>query len=141
LDGADTDTALDGVLAPSGAEAGASTITLDREVTLDAETSYALRVRHLDDSMETYSVVSVDAETTTDILSVQAGWTQLPAQYANYSFGEVNRVFKEMRVMRISRSQELRRKLTCLEYVAEVFDDDAEPRIRRRGVRRRRGGS
>lgn len=40
-----------------------------------------------------------------------------------YSFGTVSSVVKQMRVLRISRAGDLRKKLTCMEYVPEIYVD------------------
>jgi hypothetical protein len=46
-------------------------------------------------------------------------------QHALYSFGEVDHVVKEFRVLRIGTGQDLRRKIVALEYLEEVFEDGA----------------
>jgi hypothetical protein len=52
------------------------------------------------------------------------GTVSLP-EYAGsvYSLGIVTNVVKPMRVMRISRASDMRKKLTCLEYASEVYVD------------------
>jgi len=123
-DGALTEIGEDGAYAEIGI---GPTITLDREVTLSPSTDYIIRVRHQDDdTMETYECLQVATETTTDIVPIHTGYTKLPAQYANYSFGEVTTAVKEFRILRISRDQDLRRKITALEYIEEVYDDSQE---------------
>jgi hypothetical protein len=81
-------------------------------------------VRHLDDdSRETLTVGNSPG--TTDTLALTSSWTKIPVQYAVYSFGEVNRLTKLFRVLKITRSQDLRRRITAIEYVPEIYDDYA----------------
>jgi hypothetical protein len=44
---------------------------------------------------------------------------------AVYSFGTVANIVKQMRVLRISRASDLRKKLTCIEYASEIYVDGA----------------
>jgi len=59
-------------------------------------------------------------------LNVTPAWTKTPAQFAIYSFGEEDMVTKLVRVISIGRSQKMRRRVSALEYVAEVYDDIAD---------------
>lgn len=59
------------------------------------------------------------------ILSVSPDWLVTPSAYDLYSFGETGLVSKKMRIVRIGRSQEMRRKLVCIEHVDEVYEDGA----------------
>jgi hypothetical protein len=47
------------------------------------------------------------------------------ATYAGsvYSVGALSTVVKQMRVLRISRDRDSRKKLTCLEYVSDIYVD------------------
>jgi len=106
------------------AAATANTIQLDRPVVIEAGKTYQVTVRHQDDdSRETLTVGNNPG--TTDTLALTSSWTKIPAQYAVYSFGELNCLTRLFRVLRITRSQELRRRITAIEYVPEIYDDYA----------------
>jgi hypothetical protein len=51
--------------------------------------------------------------------------TNLPilGEYSVYSFGEVNRHAKQMRIISISTAGDLKRKISAVEYVPEVYND------------------
>jgi predicted phage tail protein len=102
---------------------GNSTVTVDRDIDITGATHY-VRVKHQDDdTFEEKEIASVDG--TGRILTISGTWGKNPALHALYSVGHINAVVKLFRVLRISRSQELRRKITCLEYVAEIYEDGA----------------
>jgi hypothetical protein len=108
--------------------ATSTSVTLDREVTLSAGTTYAIEVKLSDDTRE-LKTLTVDIETTTDELTVSA-WSSIPEKYDIYTFGELNRHYKQFRVLQISRDSELRRTIQCLEYVPEVYADSANIPVR-----------
>ena len=102
----------------------AGTITLDRPVTIVGGKTYHVRVKHQDDDTFEEKTVTNGAGTYTT-LNISGTWTKNPAQYALYSFGEVNFVVKLFRVLRISRASDLRRKISAIEYYAPVYSDSA----------------
>jgi predicted phage tail protein len=102
-------------------------VTLDREVTLEPGTSYALQVKLDDDRRDTVSVQGVAETTTTDTLTIADAWAYAaPEQYDLWQFGEVGKVSKSMRIVSITQAQDQKRKVTALEYVAEVYIDGAD---------------
>lgn len=104
-----------------------SEVILDREVTLEPGKSYALQVKLDDDRRDTVSVQGVAETTTTDTLTIADAWAYAaPKQYDLWQFGEVGKVSKSMRIVSITQAQDQKRKITALEYVAEVYDDDAD---------------
>jgi hypothetical protein len=104
--------------------ARANTVTLDREVTLEPDTTYKLRVQHYDtDVLEEMTVEAVVATTTTSELTLTGVWVNTPVPLSNYSFGEVGKVSKLMRITRITRAQDMKRKITAVEHVPDVYND------------------
>jgi hypothetical protein len=100
-----------------------STVTVDRDIDITGVTHY-VRVKHQDDdTFEEKEIISVNG--TGRILTISGTWGKNPELHALYSVGHINAVVKLFRVLRISRSQELRRKITCLEYVADIYEDGA----------------
>jgi predicted phage tail protein len=112
--------------------ATATTLQLDREVTLDPYKSYAVALQITNLAATTYqdvqsivtvAVQSVTKETTTDTITLTSAMSTVPLKWDLYSFGETSKVVKPFRVLNISRDQDLRRKITCLEYIEEVYTE------------------
>jgi predicted phage tail protein len=112
--------------------ATATTLQLDREVTLEPYRSYAVAIQITNlavttsqdvQSIVTVGVQGVTKETATDTITLTSGLSTIPLKWDLYSFGETNKVVKPFRVLNISRDQDLRRKITCLEYIEEVYTE------------------
>lgn len=104
--------------------ATSSTVTLDQSVIIEEGNTYQITIQHIDDdSRETLTVTNAAGSHT--ILNLSSSWAKTPAQYTQYAFGKKDQVTKLMRVLKISRSQEFRYKITALEYVDEIYNDDA----------------
>lgn len=102
--------------------AAVNSVQLDREVTLSPGTTYVVDVRLSDNDARVTNTATVDVETTTNTITLDSNWTAIPAKYDNYSFGELNQQYRQFRILKISKDQELRRKVTAIEYVPEVWD-------------------
>lgn len=109
-------------------EVTTATLTLDREVDLAPGTSYAVQVKLDDDTRLEYPVQAVSEATTTDVLIIEGGWDEdgQPEPDALYSFGPVGLISKPFTVLSINRADDFTRTLTCLEYNANIFDDDVD---------------
>ncbi|WP_027367596.1 host specificity factor TipJ family phage tail protein [Desulfocurvibacter africanus] len=108
--------------------AGPDYVELDREVTLlpgkVGDKGYVLQLkRNQDDKREEVAIAGVAQETSTSVLSLAGNWTHgLPQAGDLYAFGESKRVSKAFRVLSITRSSDLRRRITALEYLPEVYE-------------------
>ncbi len=109
-----------------------TTLQLDREVTLKPGIFYTVAVQITNPAaataQEVQSIVTVDVqgvlqETTTNILTLNQPLSQVPLKWDLYSFGETNKVVKPFRVLNINRDQDLRRKITCIEYIEAVYTE------------------
>lgn len=112
--------------------ATATTVQLDRKVTLEPYKSYAVAIQITNlaatksqdvQSIVTVGVQGVTQETITDTLTLNSAMSTVPLKWDLYSFGETNKVVKPFRVLNISRDQDLRRKITCLEYIEAVYNE------------------
>ena len=112
--------------------ATATTLQLDRAVMLEPDTSYviALQITNtaattIDEvqSIVTVVVEGVTEETTTDTITLTSTLATVPIKWDLYSFGKTSKVLKPFRVLNISRDQDLKRKITCLEYIEEVYTE------------------
>lgn len=112
--------------------ATASTLQLDREVTLEPGKSYAVAVQITNPAattpqtvqkIVTVGVQGVSEEISTDTVILTGSLSTVPQRWDLYSFGETNKVVKPFRVLSISRDQDLRRKISCIEYVEAVYTE------------------
>lgn len=109
-----------------------TTLQLDRKVTLEPGKSYAIAVQITDPAattpqtaqrIVTVSVQGVGQEISTDTVTVTGSLPKIPSKWDLYSFGETNKVVKPFRVLNISRDQDMRRKISCLEYIEEIYTE------------------
>lgn len=98
-------------------------VQLDQELELESGKSYAIMVRLSDDSLIEKTLQSISETHTTDTLLLSSDWSTVPEQYDLYVFGPADTYKKKYRIINTTRSQELTRKITCLEYVSEIYDD------------------
>lgn len=101
-----------------------TTVTLDREVTLDSRKSYYIQLRDNENNTE-YHYVN-NSVSTTDTLTFTTPLTTAYEKYDNYSFGEVGKANKLFRVLRINTAQDMTRKLELLEYNEDVYNDEGD---------------
>jgi predicted phage tail protein len=115
--------------------ATATTLQLDRAVTLKPFTSYAIAIQITNptattnqevQSIVTVAVQEVTEETITDTITLASPLSTVPLKWDLYSFGETHKVVKPFRVLNISRDQDLRRKITCLEYIEEIYTEASD---------------
>jgi len=72
------------------------------------------------DVIEERDVVVAAGEQST--VTVMSPYTELPAQFVNWMFGEVTKVKKPFRVKAIKGSHDYKRDLSCVEYNDSVYD-------------------
>jgi len=56
-------------------------------------------------------------------LTVSSSWTTTPEQYERYAFGEQDSYRKPYTVVNISRGADLDKKITCVEYIEDIYTD------------------
>lgn len=101
-----------------------NTVTLPEEVTLEVGEQYVISVKRNDDVQETVDILPVLLETTTNVLTIAGNWDIIPEEYDIYSFGTVDNITKQFRVLSITRTNDtFKRKITALEYIPEVYGD------------------
>ncbi|MDD4873876.1 MAG: phage tail protein, partial [Dehalococcoidales bacterium] len=109
----------------SGRVQASSTTTkvkLDQTVVIEAGKSYQVMVRFADDTIEIKSVT--DAAGSYTEVTVGSAFTQAPAVADIYSFGEVNKVKKDFRVLGIKRENNGEVEIIALEYDSNIYDTD-----------------
>ncbi|HWR42551.1 host specificity factor TipJ family phage tail protein [Sporomusa sp.] len=109
-----------------------TTLQLDRKVTLEPGKSYAVAVQITNPAattaqdaqkIVTVGVQGVVNEISTDTVTLTSLLSSVPQKWDLYSFGETSKVVKPFRVLSISRDQDLRRKISCIEYIEEVYTE------------------
>ncbi|MBP2639327.1 MAG: hypothetical protein H6Q66_278 [Firmicutes bacterium] len=112
-----------------------TTLQLDRQITLQPNKAYVVALQVTNPAATTaeevqsiviMAVQSVAIETTTDTITLSGSLSTVPQQWDLYSFGEANKVVKPFRVLGISRDQDLKRKITCIEYIDAVYNEVTE---------------
>lgn len=113
-----------------------TTLKLDRAVTLIPGKTYEVLIRYSNavdyvdgvpqDRFRWAYVAAVAEQTTTDELPLSAALDSAPSPYDLYSFGEENIVVKPFTVLKISRSADQDRELTCLEYNEAIYTEASD---------------
>ncbi|MBL8012863.1 MAG: hypothetical protein JNN05_03355, partial [Candidatus Omnitrophica bacterium] len=106
-------------------KAGSTTtsIVLDQQVTIQVGKTYKLEIRFNDDTIEERTVSNSAGNYTT--LTVSSAFSQTPADYCVYAFGETDIQTKPFRVISIQRDNKDEVAITAVEYDEAVFDDSA----------------
>jgi len=100
-----------------------TSVKLDREVTVEAGKTYHLLVRFSNNSWQEKVVVNAAGKYSE--ITVSEAFSQAPADYDVYSFGEVDKVVKPFTVLSIERDRQGEVDLRGIEYNAGVYDDTA----------------
>jgi len=98
-----------------------TTITLDRQVTIESGKTYDIIVRHDDDTIETKTVTN--SPETTDTLSISGSFTKTPVDFEKYAFGEENIAVKDFRAINMRRMGTHQVEIMGVEYNENVYDD------------------
>ena len=94
--------------------ATATTVMLDKDVTLEASGSYEIYITLADDTLVRAGVVSKDYTGRELTLSETLG--TIPERFDNYAFGEVGKAVKPFRVVSAERDGDLKVSLKLAEY-------------------------
>lgn len=100
-------------------------VVLDREVEMEVDKRYGVQIRDADDNTIFERVVSWVAGPTSSLTFVTPA-PVAPVLHDNYSFGEVGKTSKLVRLTAVQTTGvAMQRKLVSLEYVPEVYEDGA----------------
>jgi predicted phage tail protein len=112
----------------SGRLVSATTLgcVLDRRVAMVSGKTYYIRIKYGADNLIVEKQV-INSASTTDTLSFSTALTTAPAQYDICSFGEVDKVAKLMRIVKIGTSgTDLRRTISAIEYNDGIYADSGK---------------
>ena len=106
-------------------DGGDGKIVLDQAVTLTGGTTYKVLVRLSDNTLVEKTIDNTESGVGTPIteLVLTTTWASVPEQYDLYQFGPTDTYLKQWRITNITRGQELTRRITCLEYNANIYTD------------------
>ena len=99
-----------------------NTVVLDREVTLNDSDTYNILVVDADDDTVQEKLVTTSNQTT-DTLTISGTWSSNPEKYDVFLFGVDGSEYKLFRVVAITRSAELKRKISGVEYNASIYQE------------------
>ncbi len=101
-----------------------NSITLDQEVTLEANENYELQIRLETDEILTFNVSVVNTETITDTLMLTNVPEIITPVNVVFAFGKQSTEATNLyRVTNITRASDLKRKIVAVEYNPTVYDD------------------
>lgn len=112
--------------------ATSNTVTLDREVTIEAATDYEIMIRLTDDTLVTKTLTEMKNNPGDySVLTLNDGdtFSETPVQYDVYTFGQIDVSKKIFRIIDMSRSQDLRRVITAVEYTENIYNIDSDTPI------------
>ncbi len=106
--------------------ATANSITIDKSVTIEAATSYAISVRYRDNTVEERVLTNTVGAHT--VLTFTSALSPVPEQYDVWAFGEVGTYVKPMRVVGIEPKSDLKKTIILEDYNASLYTlDDGLP--------------
>lgn len=98
-----------------------SVIKLDREVTVAPDKTYAIFVQYSNGQKEE-RIVSSPVGSHSEI-TVSEPFSQVPAAFDSYSFGETHRTIDKFRIISMQRENNYDVLITATEYNENVYDD------------------
>lgn len=110
--------------------ATASSVTLDKSVTVQPAKTYKIAVRLNDDTLVERTVTNGAGSYTT--LNITPNFSSTPAQYDPYAFGEDGKVTKPFIILNFDRTHEQKCRLEAAEYIEGIYDlvDYGDPLVK-----------
>lgn len=104
-----------------------TTVVLDKDVVLDAAKSYEIYISLSNDNLIRRDIV-VGTGGTVHTLTVSTPFdaAQLPQQFDNYAFGEVDKAVKPFRIVNASRDGDLKVSLKLAEYDEAIYSTELD---------------
>jgi hypothetical protein len=99
-----------------------TSVTLDKEVTIEADTTYAVMVRYLDNTVAERTINNAAGVAT--VLTFSTPLSATPDVYDIWAFGEVGTYVKPMRVIGITPNGDLKRTIVLEDYNASLYTID-----------------
>lgn len=100
-----------------------SSINIDRTVTIEAGKTYRIRTRSASDVIEERDVTNVPGDTA--IITVSSPFSNAPAEFDVYAFGEDSVEKKDYRIIGFAKQPDYTVQITAVEYEPTLYTDDA----------------
>jgi predicted phage tail protein len=100
-----------------------NTITIDKDYTLESGKTYAVSVRHADDSIEEKTITT--AIGTYSTFTISGTFATTPSAYDVFAIGEITIETKPFRVQDIKINGDHTAEINAIEYNASIYDDTA----------------
>lgn len=103
--------------------ATSGSVTLDKPVTLLPATTYKIRVRHSDDSVEEKTVTN--SAGVASVITISGTFDTTPTAAELWVVGEAGILKKDFRITMIKKDNKNEIEITAIEYSSNVYDDSA----------------
>lgn len=109
-----------------------NTVTLNRPIALEANTSYEIALSHSNimdertgrEKVEFRPLAVFSEYTETDTLTLAQAWEHIPAEDCSCAVGPLERTVRWYRIQNITRKPDMSVELSCLEYDEAVYEDE-----------------
>jgi len=103
---------------------GVPTVQIDKQVTIAAGT-YELEIRATNGTIEKHAITN--SPETTEYLTFTDPWTITPVVYDLYAFGLQNYLYSLARITSITRTGDMIRTITAIDYNSGIYGAEAAP--------------
>jgi hypothetical protein len=100
-----------------------NTVTLDREITIEAGKVYAVMVRLFDDSMVSKNIVAMDPGVYSTI-QISIPFETIPHDFDPYAFGEIENITEKFRIVGYTKTPENKITLNLTNYAPAIYTAD-----------------
>ncbi len=119
------DTTVNTVSGRLAADSADSSVHLDKTVTLEAGKTYSVEITHRDGTTEERTITSPAGKYKPPAaLSVDSPWITKPKKLWPYGFGEQGSVWRDWLIVSATRTKELARAVSLVEYDDANYVDD-----------------
>jgi len=103
--------------------ASSDSVVLDRTITLAGGSTYVIYIRHSGtDTVESQTITTGAGDHST--LSIApTNWSTTPSEHDVYAVGVQNSEFKKLKIVEISRSGDLKRTISAIEYNESLYEE------------------
>lgn len=102
-----------------------NTLTLDKDVTLDASESYGVKIQlSATDHIISRDIKAVAGTTNQVTVTSPFDTSDTPAVYDTYALGVVDKIVQPFRITKVEKDSDEKVSLTCVQYDEAVYDVD-----------------